>query len=128
MIDSPGYNTHWILKRSFAKRLNLLKHSRFLPRSILKDFYYIVILPSVKYSLVLWRSSNKSDLLHIIERLHCRAARIIFNLPKDMPSSTVLEYDHWDTIDFYHKIEVVKLFYKGYNNYLPEILSKSICS
>ena len=82
----------------------------------------------MKYSLVLWRSSNKSDLLHRIERLHCRAARIIFNLPKDMPSSTVLEYDHWDTIDFYHKIEVVKLFYKGYNNYLPEILSKSICS
>ena len=29
---------------------------------------------------------------------------------------------------FKNKIEVVKLFYKGYNDYLPKMLLKSICS
>ena len=41
-------------KKSFAKKLDLLKCSRFLPRAILKDFYFKVILPAVKYCLVLW--------------------------------------------------------------------------
>ena len=36
-------------KESFAKKLDLLKRSRFLPRAILKDFYFKVILPAVKY-------------------------------------------------------------------------------
>ena len=34
------------LKKRFDKKLDLLKRSTFLPRSILKDFYYKVILPS----------------------------------------------------------------------------------
>ena len=49
----------------------------FLPRAILKDFYFKVILPSVKYCLVLWGSRGNSDLFKSIERLHCRAARVI---------------------------------------------------
>ena len=116
------------LKKSFAKKLDLLKRSRFLPRSILKDFYYKVILPFVKYGLVLWGSCTNSDLLTYNRKaaLYCRAAIIIFNLPKEMPSSAVLEYDHWATIEFYYKMELVKLFYKGYNNYLLQLLSKNI--
>ena len=30
-----------------------------------------------------------------LERLHCRAARIIFNLPKDMRSLDVLKQADW---------------------------------
>lgn len=43
-----------------------------------------------------------------------------------MASSDVLKYDHWITLNLYYKIEIVKLFYKAYNGYLPEILSESI--
>ena len=49
-------------KKSFAKKLDLLKCSRFLPRAILKDFYFKVILPAVKYGLVLWGSCGNPDL------------------------------------------------------------------
>ena len=35
-------------KKSFSKKLDLLKRSRFLPKGILKDFYFKVILPAVK--------------------------------------------------------------------------------
>ena len=41
-------------KKSLAKTMDLLKRSHFLPRGILKNFYFKVILPAVKYGLVLW--------------------------------------------------------------------------
>ena len=84
-------------KKSFAKKLDLLKRSRFLPKGILKDFYFKVILPAVKHGLVLWGSCCNSDLLKSIEMLHCRAARIIYNLPKDMALEDVLRYVQWPT-------------------------------
>ena len=86
------------IKKSFATKLDLLKRSRFLPTKVLRDFYFKVILPSVKYGLVLWGACCDSDLFHSIERLHCRASRIIFNLPKDMASCDAFGYDQWPTL------------------------------
>lgn len=79
-------------KTGFARKLDLLKRPRFLQRAILKDFYFKEILPAVKYGLILWSSCGNSDLFKSIERLHCRAARIIYNLPKDMLSEDVLRH------------------------------------
>ena len=62
------------VKKSFVTKLELLKRSKFLHRAILREFYFKVILPSVKYGLVLWGSCCTSDVLKSIERLHCRAA------------------------------------------------------
>ena len=81
-------NLTWVphvldLKKSFASKLELLKRSRFLPKDVLKKFYFSVILPSTNYGLVLWGSCCNSELINSIDRLHCRAARIIFNLSKD---------------------------------------------
>ena len=42
------------VKKSFTSKLDLLKRSRFLPKSVLGDFYFKVILLSVEYGLVLW--------------------------------------------------------------------------
>ena len=61
-----------------------------------------------------------------IERLHCRAARIIFNLPKDMASGQVLNFANWITIRLDYKVEIFKLFYNANNDILPDRLSKSI--
>ena len=115
------------IKRTFAKKLDLLKRSRFLPRGILKDFYFKVIVPAVKYGLVLWGSCCKSDLLNSIERLHCRAARIIYNLPKDMASDEVLRRVQWPTFFLYYKLDVLRLFYKAHSESLPDTLSETIC-
>ena len=114
------------VKKSFANKLDLLKRSRFLPKSVLRDFYFKVILPSVKYGLVLWGACCNSNLRDSIERLHCRASRIIFNLPRDMPSIEVLAYDRWPTISFYYKIDIFKIFSKAHNESLPELLSNNI--
>ena len=45
-------NLGWVLhtqelKKSFANKLSLLKRSRFLPKEVLEDFYFKIILPSV---------------------------------------------------------------------------------
>ena len=61
-------------QESFANKLNLLKQPGFLPRDILKEFYFKEILTSVKYGLVLWGSCNNTDIFGSIEKLHCRAA------------------------------------------------------
>ena len=80
-------------KKNFADKLNLLKRSRFLLRDVWKEFYFKVTLTAVKYGLVLWGSYSNSDTFGSIERLHCKATRIIFDLPKDITSSDVLRYD-----------------------------------
>lgn len=50
------------IKKSFVTKLDLLKRSRFLPKNILRDFYFKEILPSVKYGLVVWGACSNSDI------------------------------------------------------------------
>ena len=114
------------VKKCFASKLDLLKRSKFLPKSVLRDFHFKVILPCGKYGLVLWGACCNSNLFDSIERLHCRASRIIFNLPRDMPLKEVLAFDRWPTIFLYHKMDIFKIFFKAQNDGLPELLSNNI--
>ena len=111
------------LKKSFAKKLGLLKTSRFLSRSVRQDLYFRVILPSVVYGLKLWGSCCNSDLFQSLERLYCRAARLIFNLPKDMASAEALQRDQWPTLSIYHKSAISAIcFHKAFHDRLPVTL------
>ena len=126
-------NLTWVphvldLKKNFASKLELLKRSRFLPKDVLKKFYFSVILPSINYGLILWGSCCNSELINSIDRLHCRAARIIFNLPKDMASSEVMKTVNWSTIRLSYKLEIFKLMYNAYKNILPDRLCGNIFS
>ena len=78
------------LKKSFANKIDLLRCSRFLPKNVLLKFYFSVMLPSVKYGIILWGSCTNSDLQYSIEKLHCRAAKIVYNLSKDTASREAL--------------------------------------
>ena len=97
------------LKKSFTKKLDLIRRSRFLPKDVLINFYFKVILPSVTYGLVLWGSCFNADLFDTLERLHCRAARIIFNLPKGMRSLDVLRQTDWHPLSYSYKLVLLKL-------------------
>ena len=48
-------------------------------------------------------------------RLHCRAARIIFYLPKDNGISSSIKVCKLDynQVILYYKVEILKLFYKA---------------
>ena len=110
------------LKKSFAKKLGLLKKSRFLPRNVRQDLYFKVILPSVTYGLILWGSCCNSDLFQSLERLHCRAARLIFHLPKDMASADVLQRAQWQTLSIYYKLAIFIGLHKAFHDRLPVTL------
>ena len=114
------------LKKSFVDELCLLKKLRFLPRIRLQDFYLRVIFLSLNYGLILWGACCNCYNLDFLERLCCRAARIIFNLPKDMASRVVLERAEWFTIQFYYKLATFKCMHKAYSRRLPSTLTNCI--
>ena len=86
------------LKRSFANTPSLIKKSRFLPKQDLLNLYFKVIIPAVTYGISVWGGTNRQDDLDSLERLHCRAARVIFNFAKDLPSVEVLTKAKWGTL------------------------------
>lgn len=71
-------------------------------------FYFGVILPLINYGLVLRGLCCNSELINSIERLHSRAARIIFNLFKDMASSEIMKTVNCSKIKLSHKLEIFK--------------------
>ena len=88
-------------------------------------------LPSINYGhygLVLWGSCCNSELINSIDRLHCRAARIVFNLSKDMASSEVMKTVNWSKIRLIYKLEIFKLMYNANKNILPASLCGNILS
>ena len=111
------------VKKSFVNKLNLLKRSSFLRREVLLDLYFKVILPAVLYGLVVWGGCVNAEQLNSLEVLHCRAARVIYNLPHDMPSAEVYQYTKWSTLNYLYKLRIIKLFYRVGNGEAPAALS-----
>ena len=91
------------LKKSFANKLSLKKKNRFLPKQDLLNLYFKVIIPAVTYGISVWGGTNRQDVLDSLERLHCRAARVIFNFAKDLPSVEVLTRAKWETLRTFYK-------------------------
>ena len=106
--------------------LRLIKKSRFLPKQDLLNLYFKVIIPAVTYGISVWGGANRQDELDSLERLHCRAARVIFNFAKDLPSVEVLARAKWDTLRTLYKQSILKLTYKMYHNYLPSCMTAHI--
>ena len=51
-----------------------------------------------------------SDIIQSLDLLHCRAARLIYNLPKDMASAEVLERVQWSTLFSIIHVNLLFLF------------------
>ena len=77
------------LKRGFVNKLILIKSSLFLPRNSLLDLYFKINLPSVTYALPIWGSCTNKNEFNSLESIHCKAVRVIYSLPRDMPSVDV---------------------------------------
>ena len=114
------------LKRGFVNKLNLIKRSRFLPRNSLLDLYFKVILPSVTYALPIWGSCTNKNEFNSLESIHCRAAKVIYNLPRDMPSEDVRKTANWDSLFDTYKVKIATLIYNIYNRITPSCLEHII--
>lgn len=96
------------LKISFANKLNMLL-----------DLYFKVIYPSIIYGITVWGGLTNKEGLITLESLHCRAAKLIFNWPWDMPKSDVLSKAQWSTIETTYKVNLAKLMFKIDKKTLP---------
>ena len=114
------------LKRGFVNKLNLIKRSRFLPRNSLLDLYFKVILPSVTYALPIWGCCTNKNQFNSLESIHCRAARVVYNLPRDMPSEDVRKTANWDSLFDTYKVKIATLIYNIYNRRTPPCLGQII--
>ena len=109
--------------KNFVSKQNLLKRSSFLSRNALLHQYFKIILPSVLYGVVIWGSRPNADLLHSLEVLHRRAARIIYNLPRDMPTKEVYRHSYWTTLSLYYKLRLIKVLHSVFIGEAPAVLS-----
>lgn len=71
----------------------------------------------------MWGSCFNADLFYSLERLHCRAATIIFNLPKDMRSPKVFIQTDWHPLSYCYKLVLLKLLHKAFHDELPKVIS-----
>ena len=137
LSDSPGL-VDWLdnkltwtkhiseLKRGFLNKLNLMKRSRFLPRNSLLDLYFKVILPFVTYALPIWGCCTNKNEFNSLESMHCRGARVIYSLPRNMPSEDVRKIAYWDSLFDTYKVKIATLIYNIYNCITPSCLEHII--
>ena len=114
------------VKKSFANKLNLLRKSKFLPKSVLEQFYFSIILPSITYGLVIWANGSNSELFRSIDKLHGRAAKLIYNLGNDTSYEDALKTAKWHSLAYIYKVKLFKLMHNAYNDRLPVPLSDNI--
>ena len=125
--DQLNWSQHVsVVKKGFVDKLNLLKRSRFLPKNMLLDLYFRVIMPSIVYGKSVWGGLTNKEGFKALEALHCRAARIIFELPWEMSNADVMKKASWSSLAFMYKISLAKLMYKIYNNLTPDAMSAII--
>ena len=80
-------------------------------------------MSSVLCGLVIWGSCSNTDLLQSLELLPWRAARIIYNLPHETPSDEVYQHSNWNTLIFFYKFGLIKLFHSVFISEAPAAYS-----
>ena len=119
-------NLSWIshlqeVIKIFTNKLSPLKKSKFLPSLVCESFYLKVIQPSITFALPVLGSVSQTQLFKALEIQHCRAARIIFGFPLDMPTVDVLTTVHLNTsIQTFHNLALLQRFLW----YLPHALAE----
>ena len=67
---------------------------------VLQDNITIIFV----WTWLFWGGCPNADLLHSLQVLDCRVARIIYNLPRGVPTGEVYRNLNWNTLTLYYKI------------------------
>ena len=77
-------------------------------------FYFLIVLPSVTYALVLWDSCKKT-FFGEQEKIHVRAAKVIFGLNS---GTQVLDYSNWFSLNNLYDRKLLLLAHKFFVSYV----------
>ena len=106
--------------KTFSQKVKYLKQLRVKPKKVLEAIYFRSIVPSATYGILVWGTCSPA-LLHNVERIHLRAAKIMYSFA-DINLET-LKYIHWQPLMNIYKLRLTSLMYSVYYGLAP----KSIC-
>ena len=102
------------ISHKFSGKLKKLYPLRSCSRKILATIYFQGILPSVLYGIQIW-GNCAPNLLNNVEKIHCRAARFICGVKRNVPDHHVLSVCNWKSISHYYKISIACKTFKILN-------------
>ena len=106
--------------KSFSRKVKHLKRLRVLPKKVLETIYFRSIVPSTSHGMLVWGTCSPT-LLHNVELIHLRAAKIIHGLAE--VNMETLKHIHWQPLTNVYKLKLISLMYLVHRGLIP----KPIC-
>ena len=114
---------------SFGQKVNQLKGLKYLTKDTLQSIYFTSIIPTVTYCNLVWGTCSPT-LLHEVENIRARAAKIIYRLP-DVSNQEALIIAGWESINSMYNRKLLTFMYQVYKSELPDniirLFSSSSC-
>ena len=108
---------------------NQLSTLKYLTKDTLQSIYFTSIIPTVTYCNLVWGTCSPT-LLHEVEHIHARAAKIIYRL-SDVRNQEALTIAGWESINSMYKRKLLTFVYHDYKSELPDniirLFSSSNC-
>ena len=118
-----------LICRSFGQKVNQLKRLKYLTKDTLQSIYFTSIIPTVTYCNLVWGTCSPT-LLHEVEHIHARAAKIIYRL-SDLSNQEAITIAGWQSINSMYKRKLLTFMYQVYKSELPDniirLFSSSNC-
>ena len=101
-------------KQKLFKKIGALKKIK-LPKKALEEIYYKTIISRVTYGISVWGNCSV-PLFQRLEAIHARAARFIYNLPKELPDEKSLKRANWQPSSYIYKRRLSTIMHKFHHN------------
>ena len=109
--------------KNYNAKLKQLNKMKALNRSILESIYFKGILPSVTYGIAIWGNCSPA-LFNEIEKIHIKAARIIYNIKPSTPDHLCLDITKWKSISYIYKRRMLCILHLISKNEIPSTISR----
>ena len=97
---------------------NQLSRLKYLTKDTLQSIYFTSIIPTVTYCNSVW-GTNSPTLLHEVEHINARAAKIIYRL-SDVRNQEALTIAGWESINSMYKRKLLTFVYQVFKSELSD--------
>ena len=109
------------VEKNFRIKIKMLKRMAVLGKTVMAEFYFSTIIPSVTYNITVW-GNNRVTLQHL-DDLHAKAAKFIYRLPDGMTNEAILKHAGWMSIEYLYKRRLLCLTHKIFNKNIDSEIS-----
>ena len=117
--------------KSCSKKVSALKRMKYLPKKVLEELYYKTVIPAVAYCIAVWGNCSTS-LFQNIEKVHARAARVIYDLPSQTSAEDSLMHARWQSISYIYKRRLLcimhTIYYETAHHSIKKLFTKKSTS